>query len=119
MLLRVEVHPGLLLRGGLLRYRHPIAATCSSGGLDEYQPVPPYCRPRAVPAKAEKIHLGGGPRRHGMDAPSESQCKERRALTEMKGGRMMQVTRIGLDIAKNVFQVHGVDIHGAVVVRKQ
>ena len=31
----------------------------------------------------------------------------------------MQVTRIGLDIAKNVFQVHGVDEHGKVVIRKQ
>ncbi len=32
---------------------------------------------------------------------------------------MMQVTRIGLDIAKSVFQVHGVDEHGKVVLRKQ
>lgn len=32
---------------------------------------------------------------------------------------MMQVTRIGLDIAKTVFQGHGVDAHGKVVVRKQ
>jgi transposase len=31
----------------------------------------------------------------------------------------MQIVRIGLDIAKNVFQVHGVDKHGKVVVRKQ
>jgi transposase len=31
----------------------------------------------------------------------------------------MQVTRIGLDIAKNVFQGHGVDAHGKVVIRKQ
>ncbi|MGE0827396.1 MAG: IS110 family transposase [Candidatus Binatia bacterium] len=31
----------------------------------------------------------------------------------------MAVTRTGLDIAKNVFQVHGVDTHGKVVVRKQ
>ena len=31
----------------------------------------------------------------------------------------MQVTRIGLDIAKSVFQVHGVDEHGKVVIRKQ
>lgn len=31
----------------------------------------------------------------------------------------MQVTRIGLDIAKNVFQVHGVDEHGKVVIRTQ
>jgi transposase len=31
----------------------------------------------------------------------------------------MQVERIGLDIAKSSFQVHGVDAHGKVVVRKQ
>jgi transposase len=31
----------------------------------------------------------------------------------------MQVTTIGLDIAKNVFQVHGVDHHGTVVLRKR
>ena len=31
----------------------------------------------------------------------------------------MNVTTIGLDIAKNVFQVHGVDGHGKVVVRKK
>lgn len=30
----------------------------------------------------------------------------------------MKVTRIGLDIAKNVFEVHGVDEHGKVVLRK-
>ena len=31
----------------------------------------------------------------------------------------MQVTRIGLDIAKSVFQVHGVDEHDKVVIRQQ
>lgn len=31
----------------------------------------------------------------------------------------MEVTRIGLDIAKNVFQVHGVDRHSKTVMRKQ
>jgi transposase len=31
----------------------------------------------------------------------------------------MQVTTIGLDIAKNVFQVHGVDQRGRVVLRKR
>jgi transposase len=31
----------------------------------------------------------------------------------------MQVTTIGLDIAKNLFQVHGVDRHGRVVLRKR
>ena len=31
----------------------------------------------------------------------------------------MKVTAIGIDLAKNVFQVHGVDEHGRVVLRKQ
>ncbi len=31
----------------------------------------------------------------------------------------MQATRIGLDIAKNLFQVHGVDAHGKTVIRKR
>jgi transposase len=36
-----------------------------------------------------------------------------------KGDNTMQVVRIGLDIAKSSFQVHGVDAHGKVVIRKQ
>jgi transposase len=32
---------------------------------------------------------------------------------------MQAVTTIGLDIAKSVFQVHGIDVHGNVVVRRQ
>jgi transposase len=31
----------------------------------------------------------------------------------------MQVTTIGLDIAKSVFQAHGVDAAGSVVIRRQ
>ena len=31
----------------------------------------------------------------------------------------MQITTIGLDIAKNVFQVHGIDAKKKVVVRKR
>src|SRR6202049_741131 len=37
----------------------------------------------------------------------------------MRGAIDMQVTSIGLDIAKNVFQVHGIDAAEKVVVRKQ
>src|ERR1700680_1463555 len=37
----------------------------------------------------------------------------------MRGAVQMQVTTIGLDIAKNVFQVHGIDANEKVVVRKQ
>ena len=32
---------------------------------------------------------------------------------------MQAVTTIGLDIAKSVFQVHGVDCNGRVVIRRQ
>lgn len=31
----------------------------------------------------------------------------------------MKVTTVGIDLAKNVFQVHGVDEHGKAVLRKQ
>src|SRR4029453_11769259 len=31
----------------------------------------------------------------------------------------MQVSTVGLDIAKNVFQVHGIDDHGRTVVRRK
>jgi len=31
----------------------------------------------------------------------------------------MQITTIGLDIAKNVFQIHGIDAAEKVIVRKQ
>src|SRR6202166_479613 len=37
----------------------------------------------------------------------------------MRGAVQMQITAIGLDIAKNVFQVHGIDAKEKVVVRKQ
>ncbi len=32
---------------------------------------------------------------------------------------MTEVTTIGLDLAKNVFQVHGVDASGKTVIRRQ
>ena len=31
----------------------------------------------------------------------------------------MQITTIGLDIAKNLFQVHGIDVREKVIIRKQ
>ena len=31
----------------------------------------------------------------------------------------MKITTIGIDLAKEVFQVHGVDVHGKAVLRKQ
>src|SRR3954452_16517145 len=40
------------------------------------------------------------------------------AISHRRGPSMEQITTIGLDLAKNVFQVHGVDAAGKVVVRK-
>jgi transposase len=37
----------------------------------------------------------------------------------MRGAVQMQITTIGLDIAKNVFQLHGIDAKEKVVVRRQ
>jgi hypothetical protein len=51
-----------------------------------------------------------------MNAPPRSQCKGKRSLTDTKGDKSMQVTRISLDIAKNVSHVHGGDAHDKVVV---
>lgn len=31
----------------------------------------------------------------------------------------MNITTVGLDLAKNVFQVHGVNEHGKAVLKKQ
>jgi transposase len=31
----------------------------------------------------------------------------------------MEITTIGIDLAKNVFQVHGVDRHGKAVLHRQ
>jgi hypothetical protein len=42
-----------------------------------------------------------------------------KAPTVQKGCPMQTITTIGLDIAKSVFQVHGVDAVGEVVVRRQ
>src|SRR5512147_1796646 len=51
----------------------------------------------------------------GIDVP-EWKCH--RPL-ESKGASTMQITTIGIDLAKNVFQVHGVNERGKAVLRKQ
>jgi hypothetical protein len=55
-----------------------------------------------------------------MDAPVKRHrvCQSGRCDTNHYKQRM-KVTAIGIDLAKNVFQVHGVDEHGKVVLRKQ
>ena len=38
---------------------------------------------------------------------------------QRKGHPKMKITTIGIDLAKNIFQIHGVDTHGKVALRKQ
>ena len=52
---------------------------------------------------------------NGIDVP-EWKCH--RPL-EQEGASDMQITTVGLDLAKNVFQVHGADARGRAVLRKQ
>jgi transposase len=57
-----------------------------------------------------------------MDSPFGSQCdslKETGMAHTKKGDKILQAVRIGLDIAKSSFQVHGVAAPGKVVLRKQ
>jgi transposase len=52
--------------------------------------------------------------------PTASPCaKVVLSITRGKGAVPMQVSTVGLDIAKNVFQVHGVDDHGRTVLRRK
>ena len=41
------------------------------------------------------------------------------ATNHMREPGHMQITMLGLDIAKNVFQVHGINSNEKIVVRKQ
>src|SRR5919106_6757210 len=55
-----------------------------------------------------------------MDASRGTDCaKVAVATTTKAGGRPMQITTVGLDIAKNVFQVHGIDQRGKVILRQR
>ncbi len=52
-------------------------------------------------------------------APERHRCAKLGVQDQRRGPSMDQITTIGLDLAKRVFQVHGVDGSGRVVVRRQ
>jgi transposase len=52
---------------------------------------------------------------NGINVP-EWLCRQ---PLESEGASAMQITTVGIDLAKNVFQIHGVNEHGKVVLRKQ
>jgi hypothetical protein len=45
-------------------------------------------------------------------------CEGCQAFTSKIGAAQMEISTIGLDLAKSIFQVHGVDAQGTVTVRK-
>ena len=55
----------------------------------------------------------------GWMAPVGIIVPRRRLSTQSQGGHPMQISTIGIDLAKRVFQIHGVDQDGNVVLRKQ
>jgi transposase len=55
------------------------------------------------------------PTRNGINVP---EWKYHRPLKQ-EGAPTMQITTVGIDLAKNIFQIHGVDQQGKTVVRKQ
>ena len=61
----------------------------------------------------------GGKSLMGWMAPEWHLCAKLGMQLQRRGPSMAQVTTIGLDLAKRVFQVHGVDAAGAVVLRRQ
>src|SRR6266704_4031607 len=72
------------------------------------------CRPRSWPAPTRSSNDGvDGPLRHLGARMMVGETHHRREPS------MGEVTTIGLDLAKHVFQVHGVDASGATVLRKQ
>src|SRR5271167_2780327 len=52
---------------------------------------------------------------HGVWAPG---CRRYRSVARAKEPPVMEISTIGLDLAKNVFQVHAVDASGNVVIRR-
>ena len=55
----------------------------------------------------------------GVDGPRRHHRAKATAVAQSQGGHPMQISTVGLDLAKRVFQVHGVDQDGNVVLRKQ
>jgi putative transposase len=79
-----------------------------------------------VSALAEALARFGRPeifntarRLMGWMAPERHRCAKLGMQLQRRGPSMTQVTTIGLDLAKRVFQMHGVDTAGAVVLRRQ
>src|SRR4051812_44834895 len=59
--------------------------------------------------------MGWTPPADGIEVPAWKWC----AMTTKAGDVQMQITTVGLDIAKNLFQVHGADAQGRVLLKRK
>jgi len=70
-----------------------------------------------------QIYFGDQEQSNGMDAPTRDgiEVPKWKCLQplEPKGASAMKITTVGIDLAKNLFQVHAVDERGRAVLRKQ
>ena len=57
--------------------------------------------------------------RRVSNAVSQGRCLVRKANAGFDPQKQQAITTLGLDIAKSVFQVHGVDAAGNVIIRRQ
>src|SRR5829696_4177345 len=92
----------------------PAVMTAQTGRTQDCTPTK-HAKPSQIPCNAGAIHT----RRSAYDVVDGSPS-DLRSWVEREGeGRMGTITTIGLDIAKSVFQVHGIDAAGEVVVRRR
>src|SRR3954453_21983340 len=74
---------------------------------------------RAAVAIVASTILTSGRGRDGVDAPGGRGVPEWGRCRPLKEASMNQVSTVGLDLAKYIFQLHGADSTGAVVFRKK
>ncbi len=54
------------------------------------------------------------PTREASDVPDWKGC----VVPIARGGVVMKITTVGIDLAKNIFSMHGIDEHGKAVLRR-
>ena len=78
--------------------------------------IPAIC----IEARQAKAAMGAMPNKtDGVDGPRRHHRAKATAVAQSQGGHPMQISTVGIDLAKRVFQIHGVDQDGNIILRKQ
>src|SRR5258705_8499568 len=106
-------------------WRQGNIALIHSAHTEERGKLPPLSSLRGAKRRSNPVSRRYGllrfARNDGVDGPrTASMCQTGDVdSTRRREPSMGEISMIGLDLAKNVFQVHGVDASGEVVVRRQ